>query len=112
MVVRVATFGWFVSAVVVSVAAGFPDRLPAIALGSCVVLAAERVAALMIVFVVVAVIIDRGQRGDLPIEFRGVKYADREATDQLAQKTSQAIVALADSVDDLAMRLDAVERRV
>ena len=96
-------------ALIVSIAAGLPDRLPAVALGSGFLLHAERVAGLMIVFVVVAVIVDRGYRGDLPLEFRGVKYADRENTEQLAQRTSRAIVALADDVDDLKLRLGAVE---
>lgn len=108
-VVGLATGAWFAGAIAVSIAAGVPDRLPAVALGSGLLLVGERVAALMIVFVVVAVILDRGSRGELPIEFRGVKYADRDATELLAKNTQRAIVALADAVDAVEARVDAID---
>lgn len=97
------------TAVVFSFVAGAPHRLPAVALGSDAVLYAERVAALMMAFVIVGVIVYRGSRGDLPSEFRGIRYANRDATNELAQKTSGATDVLADSVDDIDGRLRALE---
>ncbi|HXB65304.1 MAG TPA: hypothetical protein VNV42_10560 [Solirubrobacteraceae bacterium] len=70
---------------------------------------AERVAALMMAFVIVGVIVYRGSRGDLPSEFRGIRYANRDATNELAQKTSGATDVLAGSVDDIDGRLRALE---
>lgn len=110
-VVRVGTIAAFAVAVGVCAAAKPPTALPSIALGSTVVLAAERVTALMIAFVLLAVILDRGMRGDLPIELRGVKYADREAADELARKTSQALLELADAIEALDARLENQELR-
>lgn len=95
--------------VLATLLAGTPESLPAVALDSAVVLHAERVVALALASVVVAALLDRGFHGELPAEFRGVKYAERTASQELAESSGEALVALADEVHDLSQRLAAVE---
>jgi hypothetical protein len=65
-------------ALVASLIAGAPTKLPSAALGSDVVLHAERIVAILAAYLLLALVIARSWRGQLPVELsgRGVKYAD------------------------------------
>jgi hypothetical protein len=78
MVASVVVLG-FVGAVIASVAAGVPaDSLPGVALGSEVLLLAERTAALFATWMLIAVVVIRALKDELPVEMsgRGVRYAE------------------------------------
>lgn len=107
--VAVGTLVAAAGATIVTALSGTPRTLPAVSLGSPVLLHAERVVALVLAFVVLAAVIDRALRGELPIEFRGMKYADKAATEDLAELSSEALATLAESVDKLDERLASLE---
>lgn len=68
-----------VGAVIASVAAGVPTgSLPGVALGSEVLLVAERTVALFATWMLIAVVVIRALKDELPVEMsgRGVRYAE------------------------------------
>jgi hypothetical protein len=68
-------------AALLSAATGIdPESLPGVALGSPVLLLAERTAALFGIWMVMVVIVVRASRDQLPIEIsgRGVRYAESD----------------------------------
>ena len=71
-----------------------PDPLPAVALGSVVLLHLERALVLLAGFFFVMVVVVRTWRGELPVELsgRGLKYAVQE----LQESTKDALDALAE----------------
>jgi hypothetical protein len=87
------TLAVIVGGVVASLLAGTPTKLPSSALGSVLVLDAERVAALVLAFLFIATAVGRGWRGELPNSYSGtgVGYADKEATQALADETSRGL---------------------
>lgn len=94
---------------------GRPGHLPGVALGSTVLMHAERVLALMAVAVAVLSIGAQAARGRLPIEFStsGLRY-EAEAADD----TARAVADLQSQLDELANvvlviaeRLDAIADR-
>ncbi len=93
--------------VVVSIAlailAGVPERLPAAALESSVVLYALRAVAIFAALFLALLVTYRGLLGELPNELsgRGVRYADRDAVDQLRSELSDAIARLQENQEDL-----------
>jgi hypothetical protein len=102
-------------AVCISLVEGTPRRLPGIALGSPVLLYAERALALVAVVVAALSVLAQAARGRLPIELStsGLRY-DAEAADD----TAAAVAQLQDQLDELvaivyalADRLDAPRRR-
>jgi hypothetical protein len=104
-----------VACVAVTLVEGRPRSLPGVALGSAVLLHAERVLALLAVLVAMLSIVVQATRGRLPIELStsGLRY-EAEAADRAAV----AVAELQDQYDDLlavvdalADRLDAPQRR-
>lgn len=104
-----------VGATLVSVLEGTPLRLPGVALGSTVLLHAERALALFAVLIAASSVVLQAARGRLPIEFStsGLRY-EAEAADDAAA----AVAELQAQFDDLeattaalAERLDAVSPR-
>jgi hypothetical protein len=101
--------------VVVTLIEGTPTRLPGVALGSPVLLHAERVLALFAVVVAILSIGAQAARGRLPVELStsGLRY-EAEAADRAAASVAELqeqyddLVAV---VDALADRLDAPQRR-
>jgi hypothetical protein len=77
-------------AIYATLAAGVPTKLPAVALGSDVLLHAERAAALFWGYVLILVVVGKAFRGKLPIEFSttGARYSD------VAEAAEGAITAL------------------
>jgi hypothetical protein len=104
---------WLVAAVVVTLAEGTPHPLPAVALGSSVLLHALRAAALFALGFVVATVLIRSGAGRLPTQLSttGIGYDVEETA-----ATTTALAELQRQVDDqqlaldqLAQRLDAVQ---
>ena len=104
-----------VAAILVSLAEGTPERLPGVALGSTVLVHAERALALFAVVIAALSVVLQATRGRLPVEFStsGLRY-EAEAADDMAA----AVADLQAQLDDLesttaalAERLDAVSRR-
>jgi hypothetical protein len=85
-------------ALVVSILEGTPAHLPGVALGSPILLHAERALALLAVTVAVASIVVQAARGRLPIELStsGLRY-EAEAADN----TAAAMAELQEQFDDL-----------
>ena len=114
-VLAVAVVGALVACVAITLVEGRPRHLPGVALGSPVLLHAERALALSAVVVAIASIGVQAARGRLPIELStsGLRY-EAEAADRAAA----AVTELQDQYDDLlavvdalADRLDAPQRR-
>ena len=104
-----------VACVVVTLTEGRPDQLPGVALGSAVLLHAERALALLAVIVATLSIGVHAARGRLPIELStsGLRYEAEAADDAAAavaelQEQFDDLMAI---VDALADRLDAPQRR-
>jgi hypothetical protein len=104
-----------IGGILVSLADGTPAPLPGVALGSTVLLHAERALALFAVVIAALSVILQAARGRLPVEFStsGLRY-EAEAADDAAA----AVADLQAQFDDLeattaalAGRLDAVSRR-
>jgi hypothetical protein len=110
-----ATVALAIVAVCVSLIEGAPQALPGVALGSPVLLHAERALALVAIVIAELSVLARAARGRLPIELStsGLRY-EAEATDEAAAAVAQLqeqfdeLVAL---VDALADRLDAPQRQ-
>jgi hypothetical protein len=92
-----------VAAGAVTLSEGTPDRLPAVALGSTVLLHVLRAAALFAIGFVVATVIARAGAGRLPTQLStsGIGY-DAEET----RETTTALAALQEQVDDQQAALD------
>jgi len=88
---------------VLAMAAGVPERLPAAALNSTVVLYAMRAVAIFAALFLALLVTYRALLGELPNELsgRGVRYADRDAVDQLRAELSDAIARLQENQEDL-----------
>ena len=97
----VAVFGALVACIAVTLIEGRPRQLPGVALGSAVLLHAERALALMAVIVATLSIGVQGARGRLPVELStsGLRY-EAEAADRAAA----AVAELQEQYDDLAGR--------
>jgi len=102
------------AATAVSLVEGTPARLPGVALGSPVLLHAERAVALLALVVAALSVVVQAAHGRLPIEFStsGLRY-EAEAADDVAA----AVTDLQEQVDDLettiaalAEQLDALSR--
>jgi hypothetical protein len=85
-------------AVIVTVAEGAPAHLPGVALGSPILLHAERALALLAVIAAAASIVVQAARGRLPIELSasGLRY-EAEAADD----TAAAMAELQEQFDEL-----------
>ena len=95
--------------VTVSVIEGTPRQLPGVALGSAVLLHAERALALLAVTVAALSILVQAARGRLPIELStsGLRY-EAEAADDAAA----AVVDLQEQLDDLGRLVEALAERL
>jgi hypothetical protein len=82
-----------VGAVASSVAAGAPADLPGLALGSSVLLVAERAFALLAIWMTVVVIVLQAFRHQLPVEIsgRGVRYAEAQSVRAIGHRTDDAL---------------------
>jgi len=100
-----------VLALVASLIAGTPEGLPGVALGSAVVLHAERTVALFAAVLLVFVVLVRAFQGQLPQELsgRGVKYAEREGTEEIRDAAAAALEGLQTAQQELAARLEVLE---
>jgi hypothetical protein len=103
------------AAVCVSVVEGTPRALPGVALGSSVLLHAERALALVGVVIVAVSVLAQAARGRLPVELSttGLRY-DSEAVDNSAAAVAELQAQFDDlvaTVDALADRLDVPPRR-
>lgn len=96
-------------ALCVSLVEGAPDRLPGVALGSAVLLHAERALALVAVVVAAVSVLARAARGRLPVELStsGLRYEADAADD-----TATAVAQLQDQFDDLLAIVDALADRL
>lgn len=93
MVANVVVVG-LVGAVITSVAAGVPTgSLPGVALGSEVLLLAERTVALFATWMLIAVVVIRALKDQLPVEIsgRGVRYAEAESVQAKAAGTEHVL---------------------
>jgi hypothetical protein len=95
--------------VAVSVIEGRPRQLPGVALGSAVLLHAERTLALLAVIVAALSIAIHAARGRLPVELStsGLRY---EA--ETADAAAAAVAQLQDQFDDLVAIVDALAERL
>jgi hypothetical protein len=103
-----------VAALLVTVAEGTPDRLPGIALGSAVVLHAERALALFGIVLAALTVLAHAAHGRLPTDLStsGLRYEAAAADDAAAAvgDLQRQLAHLEETVDALADRLDAVTR--
>jgi hypothetical protein len=93
MVVGVVVLG-LVGALTASVAAGVPaGSLPGVALGSEVLLLAERTVALFGAWMLITMVVIRALKDQLPVEIsgRGVRYADAENVQAKAAVTEDVL---------------------
>lgn len=100
MVASVVVLG-LVGAVIASVAAGVPaGSLPGVALGSEVLLVAERTVALFATWMLISMVVIRALKDQLPVEIsgRGVRYADAET---VLVKNASAEEVLRDLDDEM-----------
>jgi len=109
-----ATAVALLACVVITLLAGVPAKLPAVALGSDALLHVERAIALFVGYLAIAVVLVRSWEGQLPDEIsgRGLKYAARE----LKIETREAIAGLRDhaavtSEEIAALRSDLASER-
>ena len=110
-----AVLGAVVACVVVTLIEGRPRHLPGVALGSPVLLHAERALAMLAALVAMLSIGLQAARGRLPIELStsGLRY-EADAADRAAAAVAELQAQYDDLlavVDALADRLDAPQRR-
>jgi len=98
-----------VAVILVSMIEGTPGVLPGVALGSPVLLHAERVLALVGVVIAALSVLAQAVRGRLPVELStsGLRY-EAEAADDAAA----AVAELQDQLDDLVAIVDALADRL
>jgi hypothetical protein len=94
---------WLAAAVAITLIEGAPDRLPAVALGSTVLLHTLRAGALFAVGFAVATVLARAGTGRLPTQLStsGIGYAAEET-----RETTTALAELQQQVDDQQAVLD------
>ena len=104
-----AVFGALLACIAVTLIEGRPRQLPGVALGSAVLLHAERALALMAVIVATLSIGVQAARGRLPVELStsGLRY-EAEAADRAAA----AVAELQEQYDDLLAVVDALAARL
>jgi hypothetical protein len=100
---------WLAAAVAISLIEGTPDRLPAVALGSTVLLHALRAGALFAIGFAVATVLTRAGAGRLPtvLGTSGIGY-DAEET----RVTTTALAELQEQVDDQQATLDGLAEQL
>jgi hypothetical protein len=93
------------AALVISLVEGAPEALPGVALGSSVLLHAERAAALFAIVVATVTVLVQASRGRLPSQLStaGLVY-DAETTAQV----SVAVAGLQEQVEELQRTVDAI----
>jgi len=98
-----------IAAICVSVLEGTPRTLPGVALGSPMLLHAERVLALVGVVIAALSVLAQAVRGRLPVELStsGLRYEADAAEDAAA-----AVAELQDQFDDLAAIVDVLADRL
>ncbi len=96
-------------AVAISLVEGAPARLPGLALGSGVLLHAERTLALLAVAIAVVTIVTRAAQGRLPVELSttGVRYEPA-----VPRVTAANVEELQGDVDDLDATVSGLAREV
>jgi len=96
-------------AVLVSLLEGTPERLPAVALGSDVLLHALRASALFAIVFVLATVLSRASAGRLPTELSttGIGYTAEET-----RKTTETLAELQEQVDDHQATIDRLAERI
>jgi len=105
----VVAAGVLVACLAVSLLEGQPRHAPGVALGSVVLLHAERTLALLAVTVAALSIVMHGARGRLPVELStsGLRY-EADAVDDAAA----AVTQLQEQFDDLVVIVDALAERL
>ena len=103
---------WLLAAVIITVIEGTPRRLPAVALGSSVLLHALRAGALFAIGFVLATVFARAGAGRLPTQLStsGIGY-DAEETRETATALAELQAELdrhRSAIDGLAEQLDAL----
>jgi len=100
---------WLVAAVAISLVEGTPERLPAVALGSTVLLHALRAGALFAIVFAVATVLARAGAGRLPTQLStsGIGY-DAEET----RETTTALAELQQEVDRQQAALDRLAEQI
>ena len=96
-------------ALLVTIVEGTPGHLPGVALGSTILLHAERALALLAVTVAAAAIVVQAARGRLPVELStsGLRY-EAEAADN----TAAAMAELQEQFDELVEIMGALTERL
>lgn len=98
--------GVLIAALAATLLAGAPERLPAVALGSVVLLHIERAAAMFAIVLAVVSVISQASRGRLPTQVTtaGLAYEAEAAADTKGglENLQAQIDELQDSVDQLA----------
>jgi hypothetical protein len=105
----VAATGALVACLAVSLLEGRPRHAPGVALGSAVLLHADRTLALLALTVAALSIVGHAARGRLPVELStsGLRY-EAEAVDDAAA----AVTQLQEQFDDLVVIVDALAERL
>ena len=100
---------WLLAAVVATLVEGTPKPLPAVALGSTVLLHALRAGALFAIGLMLATVLARAGAGRLPTQFStsGIGYGVEET-----RATTTALTALQEQVDDQQATLDRLAERL
>ncbi len=98
-------------ALAASLVGGTPGSLPGVALGSLLLLHAERTAAFFAALLLALVVLVRAFQGRLPSELsgRGVKYAEREGTEEIRDTTATALEGLEVAHRELEARVEVLE---
>ena len=110
--VRAGVLGGVVGCLLAGMEPSVPDHgLPGVALGSTLVLSAERVGVLFAVWLFVFVVIARAWRGEMPTEVsgRGVKYADGEGTRESVGAAEAGLRELKFDIEQIRVELMRVE---
>jgi hypothetical protein len=99
---------WLLAAVVTTLVEGTPQRLPAVALGSSVLLHALRAGALFAIGLAVATAAARAARGELPAQLStaGLAYDSAQLAAESSSDLQAEIDELAATVAELAARID------
>lgn len=102
---------WLAISVVTTLIEGTPDRLPAVALGSAVLLHAIRAAALFAIGFGLATVLTRAGAGRLPTELStsGIAYDPAELAGETTDELQGQVDELIATVSELAARLDAAD---
>jgi hypothetical protein len=101
-------------AALASLVAGEPDRLPGAALGSVVVLHAERALGLFAASLLVLLVVVRAFEGELPSELsgRGVKYASRDGVEALRSELTNTLDELRTAQEAQAEAIESLDSRL